>query len=76
MRYKYTAKYTKIPSGYMGQIMEWQEVVTEGKTVAKCRLMLEDALNEMILAYQQQGKTIPSNDSDIIESLFICPFLL
>lgn len=76
MRYKYTAKYTKIPSGYMGQIMEWQEVVTEGKTVTECRLMLEDALNEMILAYQQQGKTIPSNDSDIIESLFIFPFLL
>jgi len=25
----------------------------------------------MILAYQQLGKTIPLNDSDIIESLFI-----
>lgn len=71
MRYKYTAKYTKIPAGYMGQIMEWQEVVTEGKTLTECRLMLEDALNEMILAYQQQGKTIPLNDNDIIESLFI-----
>jgi len=26
----YTAKYTKISSGYMGQLVEWPEVVTEG----------------------------------------------
>ena len=42
-----------------------------GKMVQKEAQLEEDALNEMILAYQQQGKTIPSNDSDIIESLFI-----
>ncbi len=71
MRYKYTAKYTKIPSGYMGQIIEWQEVITEGESLKECRLMLEDALNEMILAYQQQGKSIPLNDDDIIETLSI-----
>jgi hypothetical protein len=28
---QYTAKYTKIPSGYMGQLIEWPEVITEGK---------------------------------------------
>jgi len=61
MQYKYTAKYTKIPSGYMGQIIEWQEVITEGKNLQECRFLLEDALNEMILAYQQQGKPIPLN---------------
>jgi len=27
----YTAKYTKIDSGYLGQLVEWPEVVTEGK---------------------------------------------
>ena len=26
----YTAKYTKIRSGYMGQLVEWPEVITEG----------------------------------------------
>ena len=26
----YTAKYTEISTGYMGQIVEWPEVVTEG----------------------------------------------
>ena len=55
----YTAKYTKISSGYMGQLVEWPEVITEGKTIEKCRELLKDALNEMILAYQQQGKEIP-----------------
>lgn len=56
----YTAKYTKISSGYMGQLVEWPEVITEGKTLEECREMLHDALNEMIKAYQQQNKEIPA----------------
>jgi len=59
MPMNYTAKYTKIDSGYMGQLVEWPEVVTEGKTIEECREMLRDALHEMVLAYQQQGKEIP-----------------
>ena len=55
----YTAKYTKISSGYMGQLVEWPEVITEGKTIEECREMLRDALREMILAYKQQEKGIP-----------------
>lgn len=55
----YTAKYTKISSGYMGQLVEWPEVVTEGKSLEECREMLQDALQEMILAYRQQNKEIP-----------------
>jgi predicted RNase H-like HicB family nuclease len=47
----FTARYKKISSGYMGQIIEWPEVVTEGTTLEECREMLVDALNEMILAY-------------------------
>ena len=46
----YTVKYTKISSGYMGQLVEWPEVTTEGKTIEECREMLRDALREMILA--------------------------
>lgn len=55
----FTAKYTKISSGYMGQLIEWPEVISEGKTLEKCREMLTDALNEMIKAYHQQKKEIP-----------------
>jgi predicted RNase H-like HicB family nuclease len=55
----YTAKYTKISSGYMAQLIEWPEVITEGKTLAECRKMLQDALHEMILAYRQQNKEMP-----------------
>jgi len=50
----YTAKYIKIKSGYMGQLVEWPEIVTEGKNPEECRAMLQDALREMILAYRQQ----------------------
>ena len=51
----YTAKYTKITTGYMGQLVEWPEIVTEGRDIEDCRDMLRDALNEMILAYQHQS---------------------
>ena len=59
MLHNYTAKYTKIASGYMGQLIEWPEVVTEGKDIEECRMMLRDALNEMVLAYREQRKEIP-----------------
>ena len=58
MLLNYTAKYSKIASGYMGQLIEWPEVVTEGKDIEECRMMLRDALNEMLLAYKQQRKEI------------------
>jgi len=64
----YTAKYMKIASGYMGQLVEWPEVVTEGKNLEDCRFMLRDALNEMILAYNELGKEIPL-DNALIEQL-------
>jgi predicted RNase H-like HicB family nuclease len=55
----YTAKYTKIESGYVGQLVEWPEVITEGRTLEECRASLRDALHEMIQAYLQLGKEIP-----------------
>ena len=48
-----TARYIKISSGYMGQLLEWPEVVTEGVDIEECRKSLEDAAHEMVLAYQQ-----------------------
>jgi predicted RNase H-like HicB family nuclease len=56
----YTAKYTRISSGYMGQLVEWPEVITEGGTLEECREMLQDALCEMIIAYQKQNKEMPT----------------
>ena len=64
----YTAKYTKIDSGYMGQLVEWPEVVTEGKNLEECRAMLRDALNEMVVATKETGKEIPAGNA-LIEQL-------
>ena len=64
----YTAKYTNIASGYMGQLVEWPEVVTEGKDLEDCRSMLRDALNEMVLAYNELRKEIPLGNA-LIEQL-------
>ena len=60
----YTARYIKIKSGYLGQLVEWPEVVTEGHDLEDCQVMLQDALQEMILAYRQQGKEIPRCTDD------------
>jgi len=54
----YTAKYTRISSGYMGQLVEWPEVITEGSTLEECRDMLKDVLYEMVKAYKQQGRSL------------------
>jgi predicted RNase H-like HicB family nuclease len=64
----YTAKYTKIKTGYMGQLVEWPQIVTEGKNLEECREMLRDALNEMVLAYGQLKKEIPLGNA-LIEQL-------
>ena len=46
---KYTACYTQIENGYMGQLLEWPEVISEGATIEECRNMLADALTEMTI---------------------------
>ena len=66
----YTAKYTKISSGYMGQFVEWPEVITEGKTIEECRAMLRDALQQMMEAYRQQGKEMPLG-GDFLEQVLV-----
>ena len=48
MTQAYTIKYTGTSSGYMGQLVEWPEVISEGTTLDECRTMVEDALHEMI----------------------------
>ena len=55
----YTAKYTKLENGYMGQLIEWPEVITEGETLEDCRSMLRDVLFEMVLAYKDIKAEIP-----------------
>lgn len=66
----YTAKYTRISTGYMGQVVEWPEVVTEGEDIEECRAMLRDALLEMVTAYNELGKEIPPGNA-LIEQLSV-----
>ncbi|MEH2113327.1 type II toxin-antitoxin system HicB family antitoxin [Nostoc sp.] len=47
----------------MGQLIEWQEVITEGETIEEFIAMLQDATKEMVLAYRQQNKEIPTGGS-------------
>ena len=59
----YTAKYTRFSDGYMGQLVEWPEVVTEGADLEECRALLRDALDEMLLAYRDLDKEIPPGNA-------------
>ncbi len=70
MMRSYTGRYVKTKTGYMGQLVEWPEVVTEGQGIEECRAMLSDALNEMILAYQQLEMEIPEGNC-LIESFAV-----
>ncbi len=70
MMRSFTGKYVKTKTGYMGQLVEWPEVVTEGGGIEECRAMLSDALDEMILAYQQLEKEIPEGNC-LIESFSV-----
>ena len=65
---EYTAKYKRITKGYMGQLVEWPEVITEGKDIEECRRMLRDALKQMVLAYKQLNEAVPIGDG-LIEQL-------
>ena len=66
----YTACYTKTSSDYMGQILEWPEVISEGNTVEECREMLIDAIREMIIVYLEDSIPIPS-DTVLFEPLYL-----
>ena len=68
MLYNYTAQYTSLADGYMGQLVEWPEVITQGADLDECRTLLRDALHEMILAYRELGKEIPCSHA-LIEPL-------
>jgi predicted RNase H-like HicB family nuclease len=41
-------------------MIEWPEVITEGRSLDECRELLQDALYEMVAAYQQQRKKLPT----------------
>ncbi len=56
---KFTACYQKLEHGYMGQILEWPNVITEGDDLEDCEEMLKDAAHEMMLAYEEEGMKIP-----------------
>ncbi len=59
----------------MGQLIEWPEVDMEGESLEDCRAMLQDALREMIAAYQQQKNEIPikrNKTFDRIEANQLC----
>ena len=61
---KFTACYTKLEDGfgYMGQLLEWPNVITSGKDLEDCEDMLKDAAREMALAYYEDGDEIPQEE--------------
>ena len=51
----FTANYTKIDSVYMGQLIEWQEVITEGDTLELCRESLLDLTFPVKYEFEQEA---------------------
>ncbi|MBQ7561417.1 MAG: type II toxin-antitoxin system HicB family antitoxin [Synergistaceae bacterium] len=67
----FTACYTKLDDCYMGQLLEWTNIITDGKTIDECREMLIDAAREVALSYADEGKKIPTPSNVVVESISI-----
>ena len=69
---KFTACYTKLKDGcgYMGQLLEWPNVITYGENINDCRDSLIDVAAEMADIYKEDGLKIP-NRTLIVEPLAI-----
>jgi predicted RNase H-like HicB family nuclease len=65
----FTARYDRSASGYVGQLVEWPQVITEGATLEECKNMLVDAAKEMIATYKRLRKAIP--DAAVVETLLV-----
>ncbi|MBQ7558897.1 MAG: type II toxin-antitoxin system HicB family antitoxin [Synergistaceae bacterium] len=55
----FTACYRKLEHGYMGKILEWPGVITEGDDLEDCRELLKEAATEMAEIYKDDGREIP-----------------
>jgi predicted RNase H-like HicB family nuclease len=66
----FVAVYQRVSRGYMGRIVDFPGVISEGRTLDECRDSLRDALHEMILAYQQLGDPLPEG-SPLIEPVAV-----
>ena len=69
---KFTACYTKLEDGfgYMGQLLEWPNVITDGEDLKDCRDSLMEVAVEMADIYKDDGLKIP-NRSLIVEAIDI-----
>ena len=58
---QFTACYTKLEEGcgYMGQLLEWPNVITDGESLEDCRDSLIEVAAEMADIYEEDGLEIP-----------------
>ena len=66
---KFTACYRKSEHGYMGKLLEWPGVLTEGENLEECRDLLREVTSEMSEIYKEDGMKIPYH-SIIVEPIF------
>ena len=68
---KFTVCYTKLEDGgYMGQLLEWTNVLTSGKDLDECRDLLIEVAGEMADIYKEDGLKIP-NSTLLVEAIDI-----
>jgi len=63
----FTAKHTKIPAGYLGQLIAWPEVVNEGRDLEDCRALLREGGNHAI--YTNGLQTIPVKRHNLMDRI-------
>ncbi len=66
----FLAVYQRVSRGYMGRVVGFPGVISEGRTLDECRDSLQDALHEMVLAYRDAGEPLPMGEP-LIEPLVV-----
>lgn len=69
---EFTAVFEKIPAGYLGRVLELPEVRTEGADLEECRLMLMDAIDEVLRVKRIQGIE-PTSGFFLVETISRAP---
>ena len=67
---QFTACYTKLEHSYMGKLLEWPTVITEGDSLDDCRDLLVEAASEMAELYKDEGMKIP-HPSITVETVYV-----
>ena len=66
---EYTTRFVKSEDGFIGQIVEWPDIVSKGRSLEDCRDSLGTTLKQMIQEYVVEGRAVPESANAIFSQV-------